>query len=1128
MTFITVAAATLPSFPLDFAGGRDRILESIRLAKKQGARLRTGPELEIPGYGALDHHLEGDTFLHSWEVLAEIIADPVCKDMLIDVGMGVRHRNVRYNCRVIFTFKKIYLIRPKKSLANDGLYREARHFSAWVKDRQTEIYYLEDIIRRVTGQHTVPIGDALISTLDTAVGYETCEELFTPLNPSTYMGLNGAEIILNSSASHAELRKLKTRLDLISNSTRKLGGIYVYANATGIDGEARMMFDGSSMVIANGKVLQQSAQFSLKEVDVITATIDIEEVRSFRSSISRNVQAAAQPEYERIECDLCLSRPADDIYLSSNLDISNEIELKIMEPMEEIYLSTAVYLWQYLVRTNSAGFFLALSGGLDSSTVALLVYGMSRLVLESIQSGEAKTLADLRRVTGDSKYLPSTPNDIVSRLLHTCYMGTVNSSDATRSRALKLSRALGAFHSDISIDDAIHAHESIIERTLDFKPRYAVEGGSWAENMARQNIQARNRMVVSYELAQLSTTARNMPRAGATLLVLGSGNVDEILRGYYTKYDASSADLAPLGSISKNDIKRFQRWARDKWDLPILTDFIEAIPTAELLPLSAGTQDDESESEMGLTYDELSTFGILRKVDKLGPWSAYLRLLGQWKTRPGYGPRRIAEKTMRFYRFYAMNRHKATIITPSIHLSAYNPDDNRHDLRPFLTKANHRPKRNIPNSKNIAVPLKGITAMADLPPPYSKAPNVGNPTVPQPDPPDDGAQPQEVANPKPRTAIVNPRLAHVINYEEQVAWLASSADWPQENWPMDVQWTGEKVLGIGGYGLVGLWTHVTDAGDRFEIVVKQSAGEDRALHNESDIMCLLVETGCPHPVKLFTSYYTDEGWGTTENDPPGAVSRIYMEHLANGDFERLPIPVAEEYIEQINTDVPWRHYGHASNTWQICFSIAILLLRGTKPTAHRWRTTDTTVTGPVITIAKEIQDQQAYSKALRGTILWGLAIDPTMRPEPRKLLAMVRRALTALNGLKEQQQEQQEAQVQNQDQEGMDNIEMILQAAQVIQGKSALDRLIAAYQPTPALPPSLQLAPAANTAPPLNLGRKRGRAAIGGEEEDVDVEMDDYGNDDGNEGGRNEGNDEGGNKGEESVLGTRNPKRRRR
>ena len=77
------------------------------------------------------------------------------------------------------------------------------------------------------------------------------------------MGLNGVEVILNSSASHAELRKLNTRLNLIQNCTKKLGGLYVYANASGVDGEARMMFDGSSMILCNGRVLGQSAQFSL-------------------------------------------------------------------------------------------------------------------------------------------------------------------------------------------------------------------------------------------------------------------------------------------------------------------------------------------------------------------------------------------------------------------------------------------------------------------------------------------------------------------------------------------------------------------------------------------------------------------------------------------------------------------------------------------------------------------------------------------------------------------------------------------------------------------------------------------------------------------------------------------------
>ena len=33
------------------------------------------------------------------------------------------------------------------------------------------------------------------------------------------------------------------------------------------------------------------------------------------------------------------------------------------------------------------------------------------------------------------------------------------------------------------------------------------------------------------------------------LLVLGSANVDETLRGYLTKYDCSSADINPIGEL---------------------------------------------------------------------------------------------------------------------------------------------------------------------------------------------------------------------------------------------------------------------------------------------------------------------------------------------------------------------------------------------------------------------------------------------------------------------------------------------------------------------------------------------------------------------------------------------------
>jgi len=683
MSLITVAAVTLHTLPLDFEANRDAILEGIREARRQGATVIATPELCIPGYGALDHHLEADTFVHSWEMLSQIIVDEACKDVLVDVGLGVRHRNVRYNSRVLFTYKHIYLIRPKQCLANDGLYREARHFSPWQKPRVVETYYLEDIVADITGQRTVPIGDAIISTRDTSVYMETCEELFVPANPSIGAGLNGAEIILNSSASHAELQKLRTRLDLIANSTRKLGGIYVYSNAVGVDGEARQMFDGSSMIVVNGDVLSQDDQFTLSTTSVITATIDLEQVRSYRSCISRNIQAGSQSEFPRVEAALRLSRPTEETFLSGAPKISRPIDIRVLDPMEEIHKSTAVWLWQYLVTTRSPGFLLPLSGGADSCTTALMVYGMARLVLRFINDHNAQVLAELRQITGEKDFLPQTPQEIVNKLFHTIYLGTVNSGPDTRRRALNLARELGAYHSDTNIDSQINGCQEFISQTLGFQPRFGIHGGTNSENLALQNIQARSRMLSAYFVAQLSTTARKTPRAGASLLVLGSANVDEILRGYLTKYDASSADINPLGSISKTDIFRFMRWAMVTWNLPSLDGFLNAVPSAELIPLQEGRVQTDEE-EMGLTYEQLSKFGKLRKIDKLGPWSTYLRLLSDWGDTKT--PSEIADLTKVFYRFYALNRHKSTVLTPSIHLSAYSPDDNRFDLRPFLYK----------------------------------------------------------------------------------------------------------------------------------------------------------------------------------------------------------------------------------------------------------------------------------------------------------------------------------------------------------------------------------------------------------------------------------------------------------
>ena len=165
-------------------------------------------------------------------------------------------------------------------------------------------------------------------------------------------------------------------------------------------------------------------------------------------------------------------------------------------------------------------------------------------------------------------------------------------------------------------------------------PMYKIHGGSNAENLALQNVQARSRMVVAYLFAQLNLWAQG---SQGSLLVLGSSNVDETLRGYLTKYDSSSADLNPIGGISKTDLREFVLHMSSLDKFEFLSEFLEAKPTAELEPTTAEyTQTDEV--DMGMTYDELSTFGMLRKVLRMGPYSMFTRLLGDW---PSVSPTQV-------------------------------------------------------------------------------------------------------------------------------------------------------------------------------------------------------------------------------------------------------------------------------------------------------------------------------------------------------------------------------------------------------------------------------------------------------------------------------------------------------
>ncbi|XP_012876638.1 PREDICTED: glutamine-dependent NAD(+) synthetase isoform X1 [Dipodomys ordii] len=674
---VTVATCALNQWALDFEGNLHRILRSIEIAKNKGARYRLGPELEICGYGCWDHYYESDTLLHSLEVLKALLESPVTQDIICDVGMPVMHRNVRYNCRVIFLNRRILLIRPKTALANQANYRELRWFTPWARSRQTEEHLLPRTLQDVTNQDTVPFGDAVLATWDTCVGSEICEELWTPHSPHIDMGLDGVEIFTNASGSHHVLRKAHTRVDLVTMATTKNGGIYLLANQKGCDGD-RLYYDGCAMVAMNGSVFAQGAQFSLDDVEVLTATLDLEDVRSYRAEISsRNLAASRVSPYPRVKVDFALSCSEDLLQ-----PVSAPVQWRYHSPEEEISLGPACWLWDFLRRSRQAGFFLPLSGGLDSAACACVVYSMCRQVCQAVASGNEEVLADVRVILDQSSYTPQDPRELCGRLLTTCYMASENSSQETCRRARELAGQIGSHHVGLSIDPAVRAVLGIFSLVTGKSPVFAAQGGSSRENLALQNVQARIRMVIAYLFAQLSLWSRG---ARGGLLVLGTTNVDESLLGYLTKYDCSSADINPIGGVSKTDLRAFVQFCMERFQLPALQGILSAPATAELEPLANGQVSQTDEEDMGLTYVELSIFGRLRKTAKAGPYSMFCKLLNMWTNT--CTPRQVAEKVKRFFSKYSMNRHKMTTLTPAYHAENYSPDDNRFDLRPFLYNA---------------------------------------------------------------------------------------------------------------------------------------------------------------------------------------------------------------------------------------------------------------------------------------------------------------------------------------------------------------------------------------------------------------------------------------------------------
>jgi NAD+ synthase (glutamine-hydrolysing) len=667
-----VASCSLNQWGMDFKGNTRRIIESIIQAKRlHNAKVRLGSQSEVPGFSIEDHYLEPDTIHHSWEVLSKILEvtrTAPYNDILCVIGMPVHFRGIIFSSAVVVYNGTIILIRPKTILCNDNLSREKRWFTGWNNINELMEYYLPEAVSNLYGQRTTKFGNALIQTEDNyLLAVETLDEAKSPSPIGTQAFLMGAHIVMNVGGSPYQLCNWD-RLDCIKNSTNKTGGVYMYSNSIGFDGN-RIYFDGQAMVIWNGKLLASTDPFSLKEVDMAVASVDLIEIDTHRSSIpSRNLQATIliSKSFELLK--------VSGFYLGIESVSSLSVPIHPIETPREVQIGyvPACYLWDYLRRSTGSGFFIPLSGGVDSACVLLVVSIMCKHVLSvlpTLEGHNKKTMEDdLIRILGE---IPQRYDEMIQKIVYTAYLSSNNNTQESKNRAEAVAKEIGSSHVEGCIDDVYNSYiETFMEFTNSPKPKFFIEGGTEQEDAGLQSLQSRIRMVISYISGQLLNFSKD--RKGF-LIVLGSTSLEENLVGYHAKYGTSSGDINPIGCISKVDLRKLLSSYTKEY--PSISNILNAEIKTELSP--SGKNPEET---IGLNFEEIKTMAEFRKIEKCGPLSMFYRCYETW----GGSPEETAIKVKRFFILYANNRHKLTVMTPLLHMDASGIDDNRYDLRQFL------------------------------------------------------------------------------------------------------------------------------------------------------------------------------------------------------------------------------------------------------------------------------------------------------------------------------------------------------------------------------------------------------------------------------------------------------------
>lgn len=494
--------AAVPSLALgNVKENMKRHLAMMREAKEKHVSIVTFPELSLTGYTC------GDLFFQRRlldDVTDALIAlkDEMPEGILAVVGAPLEIEGALYNCAVVLHKGEIISAVPKTFLPNNGEFYEKRWFQSGDARRDASV--------AIPKLKTDVCRQAIFETEDgVRFGIELCEDLWAPLPPSTMLSVDGAEIILNLSASNELLSKREYRQQLISQQSARCQCGYVYVSAGMGESSSDLVFSGHSVIASCGTVIRESEGY-LADNYLMTADIDIDRIRADRMKQSSFADCAAQvramwkqePNILRtMENALLPDDAAPDYRVSKHPFIPSDKASRQLR-CAQILAMQATALARRLAVTGGK-VVVGISGGLDS-TLALL--------------------AACKAV--DMLHLPRTN---ILGITMPCF-GT---TDRTYHNALDLMTSLGVSQREIPIHKAVRQH-------------FADIGHDESDHsVTYENCQARERTQVLMDVAN---------KIGA--IVLGTGDLSEIALGWCTY----NADHMSMYGVNSGVPKTLVRW----------------------------------------------------------------------------------------------------------------------------------------------------------------------------------------------------------------------------------------------------------------------------------------------------------------------------------------------------------------------------------------------------------------------------------------------------------------------------------------------------------------------------------------------------------------------------------------